>query len=229
MKQKCQGIQRRTSLPGIPGSAKKVSLKPNRSLTFFNSGIECRLLEYELYEGTQEGEKDKVRRRSLTMSRRGFCLPKARLSFSTSRRSAWRSRVRCCSAPLTREETLAHREEGQALADLPGLQPLGRRRGVLPGAQVGPGAAGPYRSSWSALPAAMSPGSAGGRVRCRRGKPIDRREFLEMGLSLLAPDRARERTVVCRAIVACSGRDNVLRRHRGHQQQRNVHQLVAAL
>jgi putative N6-adenine-specific DNA methylase len=37
--------------------AKKVSLKPKRSIAFFNSGIECRLLEYELYEGTRKIKK----------------------------------------------------------------------------------------------------------------------------------------------------------------------------
>jgi 23S rRNA G2445 N2-methylase RlmL len=37
--------------------AKKVSLKPKRSLQLFNSGIECRLLEYELYEGSRKVKK----------------------------------------------------------------------------------------------------------------------------------------------------------------------------
>ena len=39
---------------GSPALAKKVGLKPKRSVTFYNSGIECRLLEYELYEGSRK-------------------------------------------------------------------------------------------------------------------------------------------------------------------------------
>ncbi len=34
--------------------AKKVGLRPKRRTPFFNSGIECRLLEYELYEGSRK-------------------------------------------------------------------------------------------------------------------------------------------------------------------------------
>jgi 23S rRNA (guanine2445-N2)-methyltransferase len=34
--------------------AKKVGLRPKRRIQFFNSGIECRLLEYELYEGSRK-------------------------------------------------------------------------------------------------------------------------------------------------------------------------------
>jgi 23S rRNA G2445 N2-methylase RlmL len=39
---------------GNLGLAKKVGLRAKRRLTFFNGGIECRLLEYELYEGTKK-------------------------------------------------------------------------------------------------------------------------------------------------------------------------------
>lgn len=34
--------------------AKKIGLKPNRRLEFFNGKIDCRLLEYELYSGSRE-------------------------------------------------------------------------------------------------------------------------------------------------------------------------------
>lgn len=57
-KQKCQGYAGYV-FTGNPGLAKKVSLKPKRSIPFFNSGIECRLLEYELYEGTRKVKKIK--------------------------------------------------------------------------------------------------------------------------------------------------------------------------
>jgi putative N6-adenine-specific DNA methylase len=55
-KQKCRGY-RGYVFTGNPALAKKVSLKPSRSLTFYNSGIECRLMEYELYEGTRKVKK----------------------------------------------------------------------------------------------------------------------------------------------------------------------------
>jgi putative N6-adenine-specific DNA methylase len=42
---------------GNPGLSKKVSLKPKRGIPFFNSGIECRLFEYELYEGSKKIKK----------------------------------------------------------------------------------------------------------------------------------------------------------------------------
>ncbi len=55
-KQKCMGYMGYV-FTGNPGLAKKVSLKPKRSIPFFNSGIECRLLEYELYEGSKKFKK----------------------------------------------------------------------------------------------------------------------------------------------------------------------------
>ena len=58
-KQKCGGHTGYV-FTGNPGLAKKVSLKPKRSIPFFNSGIECRLLEYELYEGTRKVKKTKA-------------------------------------------------------------------------------------------------------------------------------------------------------------------------
>jgi putative N6-adenine-specific DNA methylase len=55
-KQKCRGFTGFV-FTGNPSLAKKVSLKPKRTFQFFNSGIECRLLEYELYEGTRKVKK----------------------------------------------------------------------------------------------------------------------------------------------------------------------------
>lgn len=57
-KQKCRGYTGYV-FTGNPALAKKISLKPKRSIPFFNSGIECRLLEYELYEGTRKVKKKK--------------------------------------------------------------------------------------------------------------------------------------------------------------------------
>jgi putative N6-adenine-specific DNA methylase len=59
LKQKCRGYAGYV-FTGNPSLAKKVSLKPKRSIPFYNSGIECRLLEYELYEGTRKVKKVKL-------------------------------------------------------------------------------------------------------------------------------------------------------------------------
>ncbi len=40
-----------------PNLAKKVGLKAERKIEFFNSKLECRLLEYELYDGSRRVEK----------------------------------------------------------------------------------------------------------------------------------------------------------------------------
>jgi 23S rRNA G2445 N2-methylase RlmL len=63
-KQKCRGFSGYV-FTGSPSLARKVSLKPKRTLQFFNSGIECRLLEYELYEGTRKIKKPKLPQPSL--------------------------------------------------------------------------------------------------------------------------------------------------------------------
>jgi 23S rRNA G2445 N2-methylase RlmL len=63
-KQKCRGFSGYV-FTGSPVLVKKISLKPKRSLQFFNSGIECRLLEYELYEGTRKIKKPKLPQPSL--------------------------------------------------------------------------------------------------------------------------------------------------------------------
>ncbi len=57
-KQKCRGYTG-CLFTGNPALAKKVSLKPKSSTQFFNGGIECRLLQYELYEGTRKVKKPK--------------------------------------------------------------------------------------------------------------------------------------------------------------------------
>lgn len=53
LKQKCRGYTGYV-FTGSPALAKKVSLKPKRSIPFFNSGIECRLLEFDLYAGSKK-------------------------------------------------------------------------------------------------------------------------------------------------------------------------------
>lgn len=53
LKQQCKGY-RGYIFTGNLDLAKKVGLRTKRKVTFFNSRIECRLLEYELYEGSRK-------------------------------------------------------------------------------------------------------------------------------------------------------------------------------
>lgn len=52
-KQKCAGY-RGYVFTGNPNLAKKIGLRAKRRLIFYNAKVECRLLEYELYEGRRE-------------------------------------------------------------------------------------------------------------------------------------------------------------------------------
>jgi len=53
LKQKCSGYMGYI-FTGNPSLAKHVGLRTKRRLPFFNGKIECRLLEYELYDGTRK-------------------------------------------------------------------------------------------------------------------------------------------------------------------------------
>jgi putative N6-adenine-specific DNA methylase len=52
-KKKCLGYNGYI-FTGNPDLAKKIGLRAKRRIVFFNSNIECRLLEYELYEGSRK-------------------------------------------------------------------------------------------------------------------------------------------------------------------------------
>jgi len=52
MKQKCLGY-RGYIFTGNPDLAKRIGLKANRRVEFYNGKLDCRLLEYELYEGSR--------------------------------------------------------------------------------------------------------------------------------------------------------------------------------
>jgi putative N6-adenine-specific DNA methylase len=52
-KQKCPGWTG-WIFTGNPALAKKIGLRASRRIRFFNGPIECRLLKYELYEGTRD-------------------------------------------------------------------------------------------------------------------------------------------------------------------------------
>ncbi len=55
-KQRCGGY-RGYIFTGNAALGKRVGLRTKRRITFYNGEIECRLLEYELYEGTRRKEK----------------------------------------------------------------------------------------------------------------------------------------------------------------------------
>ena len=59
LKQRCQGY-RGYIFTGNLGLSRKVGLRSSRRITLFNSQIECRLLEFEMYAGTRDpGDPDK--------------------------------------------------------------------------------------------------------------------------------------------------------------------------
>lgn len=56
LKQRCSGY-RGYVFTGNADLAKRIGLKPKRRVEFFNSKIDCRLLEYELYAGSKRTDK----------------------------------------------------------------------------------------------------------------------------------------------------------------------------
>ncbi|MNW81830.1 Ribosomal RNA large subunit methyltransferase L [compost metagenome] len=56
MKQECKGY-RGYIFTGNPDLTKKIGLRASRRIEFYNGKLDCRLLEYELYEGTREKTK----------------------------------------------------------------------------------------------------------------------------------------------------------------------------
>ena len=56
MKQQCKGY-RGYIFTGNPELAKKIGLRASRRLEFYNGKLDCRLLEYELYEGSKREPK----------------------------------------------------------------------------------------------------------------------------------------------------------------------------
>lgn len=56
MKQKCKGY-RGYIFTGNPDLAKKIGLRAARRIEFYNGKLDCRLLEYELYEGSKREPK----------------------------------------------------------------------------------------------------------------------------------------------------------------------------
>lgn len=59
LKQKCMGYNGYI-FTGNPDLAKNVGLRTKRRIPFFNGGIECRLLKYEMYEGSRKNKGKEV-------------------------------------------------------------------------------------------------------------------------------------------------------------------------
>ncbi|MGN6177559.1 MAG: THUMP domain-containing class I SAM-dependent RNA methyltransferase [Mucilaginibacter sp.] len=57
LKQKCRGY-RGYVFTGNPDLAKKIGLRASRKIEFYNGKLDCRLFEYELYEGTKREPKE---------------------------------------------------------------------------------------------------------------------------------------------------------------------------
>src|ERR1700748_802654 len=57
MKKKCLGY-RGYIFTGNPDLAKKIGLRASRKIEFYNGKLDCRLLEYELYEGSKREPKE---------------------------------------------------------------------------------------------------------------------------------------------------------------------------
>jgi len=56
LKQQCKGY-RGYVFTGNPDLAKKIGLRPSRKIEFYNGKLDCRLFEYELYEGSKREPK----------------------------------------------------------------------------------------------------------------------------------------------------------------------------
>ena len=69
-KQRCGGY-RGYVFTGNLALGKQVGLRAKRRIPFYNGEIECRLLEYELYEGTRRKEKEN----GGSLETAGFLLP----------------------------------------------------------------------------------------------------------------------------------------------------------
>lgn len=59
LKQSCKGY-RGYVFTGNPDLAKKIGLRASRRFEFFNGKLDCRLLQYELYDGTKDVRKTEV-------------------------------------------------------------------------------------------------------------------------------------------------------------------------
>jgi 23S rRNA G2445 N2-methylase RlmL len=59
LKQECKGYFGYI-FTGNPDLAKKIGLKATRKIEFYNGKLDCRMLEYELYDGTRRAEGERL-------------------------------------------------------------------------------------------------------------------------------------------------------------------------
>jgi putative N6-adenine-specific DNA methylase len=59
MKSKCQGY-RGYIFTGNPDLAKKIGLRASQRIEFYNGKLDCRMLEYELYQGSKREPKEVI-------------------------------------------------------------------------------------------------------------------------------------------------------------------------
>jgi 23S rRNA G2445 N2-methylase RlmL len=64
MKSKCKGYFGYI-FTGNPDLAKKIGLKADKKIEFYNGKLDCRLLEYELYDGSRRPENERPRKPTL--------------------------------------------------------------------------------------------------------------------------------------------------------------------
>ncbi|MFN0292930.1 THUMP domain-containing class I SAM-dependent RNA methyltransferase [Pedobacter helvus] len=62
MKTKCKGYHGYI-FTGNPDLAKKIGLKADRKIEFYNGKLDCRMLEYELYDGSRRPENERPNKR----------------------------------------------------------------------------------------------------------------------------------------------------------------------
>lgn len=65
MKTKCKGYHGYI-FTGNPNLAKKIGLKADKKIEFYNGKLDCRMLEYELYDGSRRPESERPKRHDQT-------------------------------------------------------------------------------------------------------------------------------------------------------------------
>ncbi|MFN0255264.1 THUMP domain-containing class I SAM-dependent RNA methyltransferase [Pedobacter ureilyticus] len=65
MKTKCKGYHGYI-FTGNPDLAKKIGLKADKKIEFYNGKLDCRMLEYELYDGSRRPESERPKRHDQT-------------------------------------------------------------------------------------------------------------------------------------------------------------------
>jgi len=128
---------------GNPDLAGRVGLKPRRRTPFFNAKIECRLLEYELYQGTRRTftDPDAPQGPSAKPEQKQGGQPDSRPGSRPGSRPNERSGGRPDGRTAGRTDKRSADKPGEGAADAPGAK-YGPKPGARPGSRPGgkPGA-----------------------------------------------------------------------------------------